>query len=234
MLAGEAPHILTPGVVDQLRCPVTRGERRVKPLQGGHARAPGTTDGEAHTVNSCRGVADEPDGGVLTVGGLGERARVAQHLADRPGIERDDARMSVDLLRDRPHVVGRDRAHAAQRLCDDQVGGEIAQQLVVELVDRLALERSLADGGVDLARAETGGEDVAGDLRQLARGGRVVALVCHGHQLGAEPEGKQHLRGRRHQAYDSHGLVFSVPRARTGMAATFPPSLHDRRGPIPK
>ena len=59
----------------------------------------------------------------------------------------------VDLLGDRPDVVVGDRAHRAQRLGDDQVGLQLVQRVGVELVDRLAGQRALLDGGVDLGGA---------------------------------------------------------------------------------
>ena len=149
-------HVLAAGVLDQLRGPVPGRERRVQPLERGHRgrRAPRTASrtrsmrAEASWIRSTRRV--------LAVGGLGERADVAEHLAERVGVERDDPRVGGHLLGDRAHVVGRHRAHRAQRLGDDQVGLELAQQRAVELVDRLPGQRALAHGGVDLGRAQPG------------------------------------------------------------------------------
>ena len=95
-------------------------------------------------------VLHEVDAGVLGVGGLRERAHVAEHLAERVRVQRDDLGHRVHLGRDRAHVVDGDRADAAQRLGDDQVGLEVAQADAVELVDRAALLGQLAHRAVDL------------------------------------------------------------------------------------
>ena len=125
---------------------------------GGSSHSSAATRGSARraahrqpdAVDPRRGVADQLDGGVPAVGRLRERPRVAQHLADRVWVERDHPRVRLDLLGDRADVVVGDRAHRAQRLGDDQVGSQVVEGLDVELVDRLAGERALLDGGVDL------------------------------------------------------------------------------------
>ena len=125
----------------------------------------------------------------------GERAHVAEHLAERVRVERDHLRRGLHPLGHRDDVVVGDRADRAQRLRDDQVGLQLAQPLLVERVDRLALLGELAHRAVDLARREAGADQVARDLGQLERGGGVVALVRDGGNLVAEPESEQHLGG---------------------------------------
>ena len=70
-----------------------------------------------------------------------------------------------------PDVVGGDGADVAQRLRDDQVGLELADELRVERVDRRAVLRALAHGAVDLASGQALGEDVARDIRELGASG---------------------------------------------------------------
>ena len=53
------------------------------------------------------------------------------------------------------------------------------QGVGIELVDRLAGERALLDGGVDLSGAEAGGEHVPRDFRQLTRRGIGVLVTDH-------------------------------------------------------
>ena len=140
----------------------------------------------------------------LRVGRLGERADVAEHLAERVRVERDHLRLGLDPLRDRDDVVVGDRADRAQRLRDDQVGLQLAQPRLVERVDRLALLGQLAHGAVDLAGLEPGADQVARDLGQLERRRGVVALVGDGGDLVAEPEREQHLGRGRDEGDDAH------------------------------
>jgi hypothetical protein len=192
------------GVVDQLRCPVPGGERRIEPLERGDADRLGAADGEPHPVDSRGGVLDELHGGILAAGRLRQGPRVTEHLTHRVGIERDHLRPGLDLLRDRPDVIEGHRADRAQRLGDDQVRSEVAERVAVQLVDRLAGERSLLDGGVDLPRGQPCGQHVARDPGQLARGRRVVALVRDGDKVRTEAKREQHLGRRWDQAHDSH------------------------------
>ncbi len=195
VLAGEPEDVRAAGELDQLRRPVTGGERRVEPLERGDARPAGVSDGQPDAVDARCGVAHELDRGVLGVGRLGERARIAEHLADGVRVERDHARMALDLVRDGADVVVGDRAHRAQRLGDDQVRPEFVEQLRVELVDRFAGQRPLLDGRVDLRGREPARQHVPRDPRQLQRRGRVVALVGHGDKVGTQAEREQHLGG---------------------------------------
>ena len=116
------------------------------------------------TVHARRGGVDEVHARVLAVRGLGERADVPEHLAERVRVQAHDLRHRVHALRDRPHVVDGHRADAAQRLGDDEVGPQRAQARLVELVDRASLLGERADGGVDLGRREAGADYVARDL----------------------------------------------------------------------
>ena len=90
-------------------------ERRVEPLQCNHAGPPDVAGGDADAVDPGGRLRDQLDGGVLAVGRLGERAGVAEHLADGVGVERDDHRLTVELFGDRSHIVVGDGAHRAQR-----------------------------------------------------------------------------------------------------------------------
>jgi hypothetical protein len=122
-------------------------------------------------------------------------------------VQRDHHRLGVDLLSDLPHVVVGDRAHGAQRLGDDEVGRELVQHLGVEFVDRFAGQRALLDRGVDLGRAEPGGQHVARHLRQILRPRRIIALVRDPDDAVAEPEREQQLGGGWDEADDAHAQV---------------------------
>ncbi len=111
------------------------------------------------------------------------------------------------LLRDRLDLVVADRADRAQLLRDDQVGLELAQQLLVEAVDRVAALGALADGRVDPRRVEAGRQLVAREVRQLERAGRIVALVRDADHVVAEAEREQQLGGVGHEAHDAHRRI---------------------------
>src|SRR5207249_4675072 len=77
----------------------------------------------------------------------------------------------------RADVVIGDGAHRAQRLGDDQVGRELGQRGLVELVERLASLRDRADAGVDLLRLEPRWDHAPREAWEPHRLGRVVAFV---------------------------------------------------------
>ena len=110
--------------------------------------------GEPDPVDPRRGLSDQVDRLVLGVGRLRQRPGIAEHLADRPRVQRDHDRLAVDLLGDRTDLVVGDRADPAQRLGDDQLGLQLVQQVGVERVQSCAGQRPLLDRGVDLGRGQ--------------------------------------------------------------------------------
>ena len=92
VLAGQAEHVEAAGVLDQLRRPVAGHEHRVQPLERGDADGLGGAHGQAHAVDPRGGVLHERHAGVLGVGRLRQRAYVAEHLAERAGVERQHLR----------------------------------------------------------------------------------------------------------------------------------------------
>ena len=117
----------------------------------------------------------------LHVGGGGERAHVAQHLAQGPGVQREHLGLGREPFRNGAHVVHGHRAHGAQRLGHDQVRLKLLELLLVELVERLAAVGALTHGTVDLAGAEPLGDHAAREVREPLDALRVVALVGDGH-----------------------------------------------------
>ena len=110
-------------------------------------------DGLLHRVDARALARDQVERGAASAPVACAIVRTSHHrLAERPRVERDD-------LRARPaaasaiacDLVVADGADRAQLLRDDQVGLELAQQLLVEAVDRVAALGALAHGGVDLA-----------------------------------------------------------------------------------
>ena len=139
-------------------------EGRVEPLERGHARAVRAAHGKLHAVEAIGEVFHQVHRVVLRVRGLGERAHVAQHLAERVRIQREHLRGGIEPLRDGADVVLGDGAHGAERLGDDQVRLQVLQLALVELVDRAALLGELAYRAVDLRGLEPRPDHVARDL----------------------------------------------------------------------
>ena len=104
----------------------------------------------------------------LDLGRLAEADHVLEHLAERARVLLQDPGLAGQPRRDLEHVLVGDRADVADRLGDDQVGGELGEQLLVELVERLALGHPRLHRAVDLGGVEA--------RRQHGRG-----------QMGEEP-----------------------------------------------
>ena len=92
----------------------------------------------------------------------------------------------------------------AQRLRDDEVGLELVHDLLVELVDRLALLGALAHRAVDRGRRQALFEHVARDRLALARLLREVALVRDADDLIAETQREEQLGSVWDKADDPH------------------------------
>ena len=106
------------------------------------------------------------------------RTRSSSTSPRRLGVERDHARARLEPRGDRADVVVGDGADRAQRLGDDQVGLEVGERGLVELVERLAPPGDLAHAGVDLAGLQAGRDHAARQAGQAAGprpGGRTRA-----------------------------------------------------------
>ena len=190
--------------LDELRRPVPGDEHRVQPLERGHARPRLAADGETDDVRPPRRARDEIERRVLRAGRLRDRADVAERLAVGLRIQRDHARRLGQRDRQRLDLVVRHGADVAQRLRDDEVGLELADELLVELVDRLAGAGALTDGRVDLGGRQALGQDVARHRQDVARGLGVVALVGDAHDVVAEPQREQQLGSVWDEGDDPH------------------------------
>ena len=113
-------------------------------------------------------------------------------------------RLGRHLLGELGDVVVGHRADRAQGLRHDQVRLQLAEQVTVELVDRLAAFGVLAYRGVDVARGQPGREDIARDLGQVAGLRREVTLVRDRDNLATETEREQQLGGMGNEADDAH------------------------------
>jgi hypothetical protein len=179
--------------------------RRVEPLERDDARPLRAVDRRLDRIDPLGGQIHEARALVRHARRGGQVARAREHLAQRGGIERQDLWNRVHLLGEGPHVVGRHRADLAQRLRDDQVGGEVAEREGVELVDGLAALGSLAYGAVDVRRSEALWDHRASEVGQLPGLWRIIALVGDRDHLLAEAEREQRLRRGGDEAGYAHG-----------------------------
>ena len=119
------------------------------PTKGGSSHSSAITRGRAAPATAARTVASRPSSSprsswrrVRDRGGLAEPDHVLEHLAERARVLLEHPRPARQPRGDLDHVLVGDRADVADRLGDDQVGRELGEQLLVELVERPAL----ADG----------------------------------------------------------------------------------------
>jgi hypothetical protein len=155
-------------------------------------------------------------GGGLDRGRLAEADHVLEHLGQRARILLEHPRPAVEAGGDRNHVLVGDGADLADRLGDDQIGGELREHSLVQLVERAALGDRRLHGGVDLAGVEVLAQNRPGQVGEFPRSWRVVALVRDADDAVAEPHCKEHLRGRGDEARDPHGekAIFPTPNGR--------------------
>ena len=181
------------------------------PMYGGASHSSAATaarlravEPRPHRVDPVGRVVEQLVGRALVLGGVGEPAHVAQHLAERHRVERDHLRLGRDLLGDGADVVDRNGTDLAQRLGDDQVRLELAQLLGVELVEVLAAARALANGGIDLLARQSLRDDRAREMWQLRGLCRIIALVCDPDDVGAQSESEERLRRGGNEACYAH------------------------------
>ena len=183
---------------------MTADERRVEPLEGSDTGPLGARDRVAHRAQSHAKLPAQTLAALADAGGDREPDEVVEDLVEGPGIERDHVGPAGQARGDRADVVVGDGADRAQRLGHDQVGLELEERSLVELVERLTATDEVAHPTVDLGGLEPLRNDAAGQGRERRGLGRMVALVGDGDDLAAEPEREQRLGRRRHQAGDSH------------------------------
>ena len=112
---------------------------RVEPLERDHPRRARARDGGPHRRQPSLELAAQLVGCLRDPGRLAEPDHVLEHLAQRARVLLNDPGLARQPGGDLDHVLEGDGADLADRLGDDQVGRELGQQLLVELVQRLPL-----------------------------------------------------------------------------------------------
>src|SRR5690606_4656505 len=137
----------------------------------------------------------------------GDAAEVRADAVQVDGARGHDARVAPRETPARDlDVVESDRADGAVVLGEDQIGSELRQPLLIDVVDTEGAPHETphlaVDGGARLARIHPGGAEprAVQDLR------RRVALVGDADDLLGQPEGAGGLRRRGEQRHDAQRL----------------------------
>ena len=126
---------------------MTGVERRIRPLEregAGPVRRPDSVFDRSEPVAK---VADKGFGPCRRARHLADPEHTAQHLVDRPRVQRDDLRLASQHLESVVHVAGRDGADRAQVLRQNDVRSQLADRGGVEAVDGISAHDALATPG---------------------------------------------------------------------------------------
>jgi hypothetical protein len=190
---------------DQIRDPVTRGERRIHPLHDRHAR----TAEPGHARRDRRQPLVQPRhqrrGPLGNAGPLPDGHDRVQYPGQRMRVQGQHVRVAAQVVQGLVHVPGRERAHPAQVLGQDQVGRQRGQGPRVQRVQVLPRGQLGPDVPVDVTRGHGAGIQAADHDRLLRAGGRrLVALEGDSGQVIAQPERVDDLCRRRQQRNQAH------------------------------
>ena len=196
-----------PAARDQVGDPVPGGERRIHPLDD---RDPGPRPARrrwprprAQPGTQLRRPGASARSGTPVRAPTSENR--VQHLVERVRIERQHVGPAAQVAQRVLDLAGRQRAHPAQVLGQDQVGIQLRQRLRVQGVQVRARRQLRAD----VARRSRRGSSrwcPARPRRPSCPSGRwrLVALECHPDQLLAEAERVDDLGRRRQQGHQPH------------------------------
>jgi hypothetical protein len=206
--AGDGEHGLRSGRDDHVRDPVAGDERRVSPLQHEDARPRSATDAGRYGVQPVLQPGPKALAGVGHAAGRGHGDGAVEDVPERVRVECDD----LGRLSEQGHgfaggVRGK-RAHGAEVLGEDDVGGERADGTGVEGVQRKARGDALPDQCVDRPGCQRTALGVASrqavddDGAAVADAGRCVALERDPDEPVVEAERADPLGPGRQQRHD--------------------------------
>ncbi len=188
-------------------------EGRVQPLERQGPRPRGIGDRGADRLQAGLELAPNAGGTILDPGRLAEPVHVRQHLAEGARVLLQHPRPPRQTRRHRDHILVGDGADLADRLGDDQLRLQFGQPFLVERVEGAPFADDLLYRRVDLAGIEIRGKDRRGQVRQLGRCRREVALVGDADHVPAETEREEHLGRGGDEAGDAHQATISPPPA---------------------
>ncbi len=229
---GGPGHVFAAGDRDHLRDPVP-------PTYGGSSHSSAITRGMLAPATAARTVASRPSSSPRSSWAwcgdrrcLAQADHVLEHLAQRARVLLQDLRLTAQPGRHLEHVLVGDRADSADRLGDDQIGGELGEQLLVQFVQRLSLRHPRLHCPVDLSSVEAAWQHRLGQVGKRTCLGRVVALMGDRDDAVAEAERVEHLGRRWNEACDPHPTSnISVINGSAGRMAILPTPNGRRRPP---
>jgi hypothetical protein len=178
---------------------VPGGERRIHPFDHRDLRAPPPGDGRRGAGEPGPQLAHQPRGALRHAGPLPDRQDRVQHLVERVRVKREHVGLASQIAQGVFDLPGRQRAHPAQVLGQDQVGPQIRERVGVQRVQVGPGGELCPDVAVDLAGGHPAGIPATHDDRLLRPGGRrLVALERDPDQVVAQAE-RVHDFGRRGQ-----------------------------------
>src|SRR5205814_1588597 len=199
-----------PSTVDQPREHFRR-VRRVEPFQNHDPGRRRTGQGSLpHAPQAVGEARDQLVRFVAQLHGLADLADVDEHLDERVRVQRHDPGCDTERGDDSGELLLAYRTHVADRLSDDDVRTQPADQLDVHFHCGGPLAPRRRQRHVDLAGRESGVEAGTGHARQRTGLGWIVAFVGHADEAPERAQGGHDLGGGRQQGNDAHRYLRSA------------------------
>src|SRR5438552_3904888 len=222
--------VLAPGDLDQLGDPVPRDVRRVEPFQNHDPGRRRTGQGSLpHAPQAVGEARDQLVRFVAQLHGLADLADVDEHLDERVRVQRHDPGGDTERGDDVGELLLAHRTDVADRLSDDDVRTQAADQLHVHVDGGGTLALRRRQRGVDLAGGEPGVEAGTGHARQATYLGWIVALGGHADEAPERPQGGHDLGGGGQERNDPHRYPRQARMPKCRGAACGAPTV---RGPL--
>src|SRR5438128_2534491 len=134
--AGNAADVLAPRDLDQLGDPVPRDVGRVEPFEHQDSRARGAARGPSYPPQPIGEPRDHLVRFVAQLHGLADLAHIDEHLDQRVRVEGHDPGCEPERGDDTGELLLAYRTDVADRLCDDDVRTQTADQVYIHLDGR--------------------------------------------------------------------------------------------------
>ena len=203
-----ARHALAARQIDHLRHPVTRYEERIEPLQSQDTWARRSGHGPGDLVRALPQIPDHDLGSLRRSGRLTDQRHALQHVAYGMRIQREHIRFDLRRSSRLPSALGRNGAHLAHGLRQDEVGRELSELVDVDLVEVAPGRSAFADRLIDRSAALAG--EIEGRLADpwaVERLGWVVTLVGDADELVLQTELAEDLGRGGEERDDLHARL---------------------------
>ncbi len=198
-------HLPATGEDDDLGRPVACRERRINPLEEHDARRPHHASRPARDrVDPSLEARHNPPAPFRNAGRIGNCLMAREHLRKTRRLEIHHARISGKPAGGRSHLRLGYRADIAQRLRDDEIGGEPLENGQIEFVESAIRAESFTDERIDLPARGVGGNERSGHVGKAPHRGWMVAFVGHADEVIPETELADDLGSAGKKGDDSH------------------------------